>query len=114
MEDLVEKILMSMSSVKKAQQTFMTYLFAAFMVFQGKATMTHLSRYSLMSEKRFRRYFQRFFDFLQFNRRLLTKAQVLGNERIAAIDASFIKKSGNKTQELGWFYSAQQVAARRS
>ena len=106
MEDLVKKILVSMPSVKKAQQTFMIYLFSAFMVFQGRASMTHLSRYSLMSEKRFRRFFQRFFDFLQFNSRLLTNSQVLGNERIAAIDASFIKKSGNKTEGLGWFYSA--------
>ena len=108
MEDRVKNILTSMSSVKKAQRVFMIYLLAAFMVFQGKATMTHLSHYSAMSEKRFRRHFQRSFDFLQFNSQLLADSQVLGDERIAAIDASFMKKSGNKTEGLSWFYNGSE------
>lgn len=94
-----------MSSIKTSHRTFLAHMFAAFMVFQGKASMTHLSRYIPVSEKRFRRHFEREFDHAQFNTQLFHKTNILGKEVIAAIDASFIKKSGKKTEGLSWFYN---------
>ena len=94
-----------MSSIKTSHRTFLAHMFAAFMVFQGKASMTNLSRYIPVSEKRFRRHFERDFDHAQFNTQLFHKTDILGKEVIAAIDASFIKKSGKKTDGLSWFYN---------
>ncbi|WP_219340310.1 transposase, partial [Spartinivicinus marinus] len=64
----------------------------------------NMSRYSQMNEKRFSRWYKRQFDFTQFNRGALTLT-LPDNERIAAIDASFISKSGKKTEGLGYFYN---------
>ncbi|MDQ7074953.1 MAG: transposase [Gammaproteobacteria bacterium] len=105
MESIVESVLLSMSSVKKPQRLFLSALFSALMVFQGKATFRNLSRYSSLHEKRLSRWFRRSFDFAQFNRRLLQKELPQKHDQIAAIDASFMKKSGQKTAGLGWFYN---------
>lgn len=113
MADLVNTILNTMSSLNKPQKTFMAYLLAALMVFQGKATYRNLSRYSDMSEKRFSRWYRRAFPYAEFNSRLLTHAFPKEPERIAAIDASFMKKSGKKTEGLGWFYNGAQGVSER-
>ncbi|MDQ7074874.1 MAG: hypothetical protein Q9O24_06910 [Gammaproteobacteria bacterium] len=100
MESIVESVLLSMSSVKKPQRLFLSALFSALMVFQGKATFRNLSRYSSLHEKRLSRWFRRSFDFAQFNRRLLQKELPQKHDQIAAIDASFMKKVVRKQQ--GW------------
>jgi len=105
MESIVEKILASMSNVKKHQRTFMLSFFAVLVVFQGKATFRNMSRYSFMNEKRFRRWSDRVFDYAEFNRKLIALTFSEQSEKIAAIDASFINKSGRKTDGLGWYYN---------
>jgi len=94
-----------MSSINASRRIFLAHMFAAFMVFQGKASMTNLSRTMPVSEKRFRRHFERDFEHAQLNTQLFHKTDILGKEVIAAIDASFIKKSGKKTDGLSWFYN---------
>ncbi|MDQ7075182.1 MAG: hypothetical protein Q9O24_08545 [Gammaproteobacteria bacterium] len=105
MEFVVESVLLSLSSIKKPQRLFLAALFSALMVFQGKATFRTLSRYSSLHEKRLSRWFRRSFDFAQFNGGLLQQELSQENDQIAAIDASFMKKSGQKTAGLGWFYN---------
>ena len=105
MEDVVEAVLRSMSNVKKPQRVFMAALFTVLMVFQGKATFRNLSRYSQMSEKRFSRWYGREFEFAKFNLQLMTCVFSSDSDYIAAIDASFITKSGKKTDGLGKFYN---------
>ncbi|MCX4030119.1 transposase [Spartinivicinus marinus] len=112
MESIVETVLRSMSNVNKPQQTFIVALLTTLVVFQGKATFRNMSRYSQMSEKRFSRWYRRQFDFAQFNRDTLTLA-LPKNGRIAAIDASFINKSGKKTEGLGWFYNGSVSQAQQ-
>ncbi|WP_133296218.1 hypothetical protein [Zooshikella ganghwensis] len=90
-----------MSNVNKPQRTFIAALLATLIVFQGKATYRNMNRYSGMSEKRFSRWYSRSFDFALFNRRIIAHA-LPENDRIAAIDASFISKSGKLTEGLGW------------
>ncbi|MCX4025824.1 hypothetical protein [Spartinivicinus marinus] len=102
MESIVETVLRSMSNVNKPQRIFIVALLTTLVVFQGKATFRNMSRYSQMNEKRFSRWYKRQFDFTQFNRGALTLT-LPDNERIAAIDASFISKSGKKTEGLGYF-----------
>ena len=60
-----------MSSVKQPQAKFIASLFSVLMVFQGKANFRNLSRYCVMHEKRFSRWYRKAFDFVAFNRALL-------------------------------------------
>ncbi|MCD9461277.1 hypothetical protein [Marinibactrum halimedae] len=105
MESLVNTALSSMSTVNKPQRLFMLVLFRVLCIFQGKATYRNLSRYSGISEKRFSRWYQRDFDFPDFNSCLFEQVVSRDDECIAAIDASFIQKSGKHTEGLGWFYN---------
>ncbi len=107
MEGVVKAVFISMSSVKKSQRLFMMSLFVVLVTFQGKATFRNLSRYCNMHEKRFSRWYRRRFDFAQFNTRLIKHEFPEDAERIAAIDASFMKKSGQQTEGLAWFYHGQ-------
>ena len=113
MSEIVKTILTSMFTVKKHQRTFMLYLFAVLVVFQGKATFKNMSRYSIMNEKRFRRWSHQRFDYAEFNMKLIALTLPEQSEKIAAMDASFISKSGHKTQGLGSFYNGSAGAAQR-
>lgn len=105
MENIVKTVFKSMPSINKPQMNFMIFLFAVLIVFQGKATFTNMARYSHMNEKRFRRWSKRHFNYSEFNRILLSQNLTAQNEKVAAIDASFINKSGLKTEGLGWYYN---------
>ena len=105
MEEIVKTVLLSMSSINQPQRAFFQSLFLVFMSFQGKATIRNLARYCEMSEKRFSRWYKRTFDFPLFNRLLLKYTLSNDRESIATVDCCFLKKSGKKTQGLGWFYN---------
>ena len=87
-------------------------LFSVLRLFQGKATFRNLSRYSDMHEKRFARWYRRAFDFAHFNIRLLAHELPKDHERIAAIDASFMKKA-EAYRGLGYFYHSQAGKLKR-
>ncbi len=57
-----------------------------------------------MSEKRFSRWYRRSFDFSSFNCLMLSDVVEKAQELIAALDASFMTKSGKKTDGLGMFW----------
>jgi len=103
-----------MSSVKKPQRTFIMALLSTLALFQGKATFRNLSRYSDSSEKRFSRWYRRAFDFVTLNWLTLEESLRSSKEEwIAALDASFIRKSGQKTDGLGMFYNGCAGKAER-
>ena len=104
MDRVVKTVLDSMSMLNQPQKTFMALLFSTLIVVQGKANFRNMSRYCEMSEKRFSRWYRRTFDFQQFNERLVFGELAASNECIAAIDASFMRKSGKATEGLGMFY----------
>ena len=104
MDSIVITALDAMSNVKKHQKTFIALLLSALVVVQGKATFRNLSRYSSMSEKRFSRWYRRSFDFFNLNCLMLSDVFSKNSELIAALDASFMTKSGKKTDGLGKFW----------
>lgn len=113
MEDVVNTILKAMSSVKKPQRTFIAALLSVLMVFHGRATYRNLGRYCDMSEKRLSRWYRRDFDFTDFNHRLLFEQLPENGNFVAAIDASFMEKSGKKTEGLASFYNGKTSQAER-
>ena len=104
MNDTVQNALDAMPMLKKPQKIFIILLLSALVVFQGKATFRNLSRYSSMSEKRFSRWYGRTFDFSMFNCLMLSDPLSKAGELIAALDASFMTKSGSHTEGLGNFW----------
>lgn len=112
MEEIVNDIMQKMISVNKPQQKFMTQLFTVLATFVGKATYRNLKRYSDLNEKTISRWFRRVFDFLKFND-LLLRQVITSKEKISAIDASYLKKSGKKTNGLGMFWNGQSGKAEK-
>jgi DDE superfamily endonuclease len=71
----------------------------------GKANFTNLSRYGPYSERTYRRHYQKEVPFLSLNAQSIATAIAPGRIAIAAIDSSYIDKSGEKTWGLDKFYS---------
>ncbi len=104
MDTIVKTALDAMSTVKKPQKIFISLLLSVLIVVQGKANFRNMSRYSSISEKRFSRWYRRSFDFFNLNTLMLSDVISKARELIAALDASFMTKSGKRTAGLGMFW----------
>ena len=91
-------------NITKPTKTFLKVVIHAFTVFRGKANYTNLSRYCHFSERTMRRWFNKGLSYLYLNSTLL-KFIPSHHEKIGAIDASFIRKSGKNTDGLAMFWS---------
>jgi hypothetical protein len=94
---IIETLLAQMSSLSTAQRKFMKVLLTTWMCLRGKATFRNLSRYSQLNEKTYARWFQRPFDFVEFNRLCLADLLAQRTRLIAVMDCSFSEKSGRHT-----------------
>ena len=90
--------------ITKPTKTFLKVVINAFTIFRGKANYTNLSRYCHFSERTIRRWFNKGRSYLYLNSTLLTFIPS-HHEKIGAIDASFIRKSGKHTDGLAMFWS---------
>lgn len=108
---LLEIILEQMSSVSKTQRQFLVVVLTSLMCLQSKANFRNLSRYSDYHEKTYSRGFRRDFDFVKFNQLALNQINLSGHMLIAAVDCSFINKSGKQTYGLNKFYNSNQGKA---
>ena len=113
MDEILKSALDNIPSLKKPQKTFVMMLLSAFMTFAGKATFRNLSRYSGLHEKRISRWFLRTFDFLTLNCQLLSAILSKNSEIIAAMDASFLPKSGKHTEGLAKFWDSKSSKAQK-
>ncbi len=76
--------------------------------FCGRANFTNLSRYSELNEKTYRRHYSQPLPFTSLNSRLIEQCSSPKPERIAAIDCTFLPKSGKTTFGLDYFYTGTQ------
>ncbi len=74
-----------------------------FLSIEGSINFLQLERFSGKCEQRFRYFFEQSFDFLSFNKALITM-NIKGKAALA-FDPSFISKAGKKTPEVGYFWS---------
>ena len=85
---------------------FFKELFVLIFSIQGRVNFENLSRFSKFHECRFRRHFEKFFDWLEFNYWIFYEfGYTAGGVVIAAIDCSFIPKAGKQTFGLDKFWS---------
>ena len=104
--EILGSIFANIGCINKPQTDFFTELFNLLFSMQGRVNFENLSRFSTYNECTFRRHFGKFFDWLNFNHTIMQLAQIgTQGEIIAALDCSFIPKSGNKTFGVDKFWS---------
>ena len=102
----LEQIFDNLTGTTKWQLDFFIEIFNLIYSIQGRLNFQNLCRYSELNESTFRRNFQKFFDWLDFNLQLINLSGLdLKGEIIAAMDCSFISKSGKETYGLDRFWS---------
>jgi hypothetical protein len=104
MHDSLSNYIDKIDGITKPTKTFLKVVINAFTIFRGKANYTNLSRYCHFSERTIRRWFNKGLSYLYINSTLLTFIPS-HHEKIGAIDASFIRKSGKHTDGLAMFWS---------
>jgi len=101
------------SLLSKPQQKFLVTLFSTILVVCGKVNFTNLSRYSQISERSYRRQFQRSFNFIKGNANLIEQAIPATARQIIATDCSFVPKSGKATYGIEHFYNGSAGRAEK-
>ena len=87
----------------------------------GKANFTNLARYGDYSERTYRRQYQKSFDFISLHAQTILLRRRYANalaipaarEQIAAMDCSFITKSGKQTWGIDFFYNGSHGKAEK-
>lgn len=97
----------------KRQRKFLLSLMATFLCVCGRANFTNLSRYSDLNEKTYRRNYAKSVPFTTIHRKLIEQCSSPQNERIAAVDCTFVPKSGKKTEGLDCFYNGSHSKSER-
>lgn len=106
--NMIETIFNKISDISKPQRRFIQVLLTTIMLMRGKVNFRNMSRYSGLSEKTFSRQFRNPFDFAKFNRIGIETVVSSHTSVIAAMDCSFIPKSGKNTYGLGRFYNGSR------
>ncbi len=111
---ILASIFARMDGVGKWWQKFFAEFFVLIFSIQGRVNFENLARYSKFNECRFRRNFQKFFDWLEFNYIMLALwGHTPGGELLGVIDCSFIPKAGKKTFGIDRFWSGVANATKR-
>lgn len=77
---------------------------------KGKINFLQFGRFSPMGEQTYRNHFEKVFDFLSFNEHLIN--QIASEERIVALDPSYIPKAGKSTYGRGKYWSGVAKTAK--
>ena len=105
MKAIVQTVLQKMGTLSQPHLKVMTTLLMTILLLCGKVNFTNLSRYSPLSEKTYRRFFAKGFNFCRFNQILIEQQVPENHGLLAVMDASFNPKSGKKTFGLDFFYN---------
>lgn len=73
----------------------------------GKVNYTNLSRYSEVSERTYRRHFEKGIGCESLNQSLIEQERKGEGAQIAVVDCTFLSKSGRHTHGLDWFYNGK-------
>jgi hypothetical protein len=100
---LIKSTINKMMGVKKWQGDFMQEIILLFLSIKGRINFLQLGRYGDHQEQRYRNQFEKQFDFLEFNK-ILVSEQGSGHYTIG-FDPSYISKSGKCTPGVNYFWS---------
>jgi hypothetical protein len=100
---VLEALSKSKIKLNKSRRDFIIEIFMLYLSIPSRINFLQLGRYSLFGEQRFRRQFEKEFDFFSFNKAL--SKPWIGSRNAIAFDPSFIHKSGKQTPGMGYFWS---------
>ena len=105
--EILSAILVNIGLTNKPLLDFFTELVELKFSIHGRHNFANYARYSKHDESTFRRRYGQYFDWLKFNYATMVMGNVVENNEpvIAAIDCSFISKSGKKTYGIDNFWS---------
>lgn len=102
-KSLIVRTLVEIKGINKWRKDFIVEILILFVSIKGRINFSQLGRYGNYGEQRYRQQFEKDFNFLKFNKQLISKH---GSGQFAiAFDPSFISKSGKKTYGLGKYWS---------
>jgi hypothetical protein len=110
-EALIGAIIGKMSGLNKARKKFLITLFMLYLGLRGRYNFLNMSRYGEYGEQTYRNQFEKKFDFINFNTKLIKST--CSKHLINAFDPSYIPKSGKETEHLGMFWSGTSRKALR-
>ena len=102
---LVEMILNVMRNVSKPQKIFFNKLIKTIIATFGKINFRNLARHSGLSERTFSRWFQKAFDFTEFNSKMIDQVVTKESRIMAAFDSTFAEKAGKKTWGIEYYWN---------
>jgi hypothetical protein len=108
---VVETSLGKFTGVKKPVAKFIFHIVELWLGMNCRYLFSNMERWGKMSEKSYRNWFGKVFDWFGFNH-ILVK-QHCGKEMIAVFDPSYISKSGKHTYGIGTFWSGVRQKALR-
>jgi hypothetical protein len=97
-------------NINKARKNFIISVLWHILSIKGRINFLQLGRFSSQNEKTFRNQFEKKFDFFSFNKQLIN--EVASEERVVALDPSYIPKSGKSTYGGGRYWSGVAKAAK--
>ena len=89
----------------KPQGKFLIVLFSTILGLRGRVNFLNLSRYSTYCDRSFRRHFDKVFDFVALNLKLIQNITQPQSKLFIAVDCSYLPKSGKKTYGITRFWS---------
>lgn len=99
----IKQILEGLKNINKPQFKFLQVLFQTIFVCPSRINFSALARNSPLTERTFRRQFQKELDFIGLNQEIIAHSDC--QITAFAMDASFIKKSGKQTFGLDKFWN---------
>lgn len=99
----IKNILDKMQGVNKWRYDFMLEVFGLLLSIKDRINFLQLERFGNHTEQRYRGQFEKRFDFLTFNKGLVTEHA--GKHLTIAFDPSYVSKSGKATPGVGWYWS---------
>lgn len=105
---VAEATLGKIKKVSKPLANFIVHILGLWLSMNCRYVFTNMQRWGTKAEKTYRRMFEKFFDWFEFNFQLVNSTC---KEVIAVFDPSFIEKSGRVTYGLGKFWSGSASKA---
>lgn len=96
--------------LNKSRKDFIVNVLWHILSIKGRINFLQLGRFSTLCEQTFRNHFGIAFDFLSFNKELIS--QVVSDELIIAFDPCYIPKAGKSTYGRGRYWSGVAGAAK--
>ena len=108
--DFLSRYLDGMITLSNPRKNFFIKTLTLFLSIHGKINFLQLARYSNSCEQMYRKQFEKRFDFMTINSKIIQ--DICSQDIAIAFDPSYVQKSGKKTPGLGKYWSGCAQSAK--